>query len=79
MDFRAGLNRDADFIYKTQIYDTKIADLRNYGYKIWVVDWENSRQKIQNNADNLIKLINFINCNSAFADINNKEEIVIMG
>jgi pimeloyl-ACP methyl ester carboxylesterase len=79
MDFRGALNRDADLIYKEQIYDTKIADLRNYGYKIWVVDWVNSRQKIQNNADNLIKLINYINCKSALGDINNKEEIVIMG
>ena len=59
-------------IYNTQILDNNLGDLRNFGYRIYVVNWGNSRQKIQNNADNLIKLIDSINCDGQIEVISKK-------
>lgn len=60
---------------------THIADLRNFGYRIIVVDWHNSRQEIQNNAINLIGLIDYLKCSSSNgnADIIGDEQFTIIG
>ena len=77
LDFLPNMLRTADDIYITQVRNSGISDLRNFGYRIFVVDWVNSRQAIQNNAENLINLINFINCDNLANNCN--EETVIIG
>lgn len=79
LDFSTNLNREAQEIYTEQILETSISDLRNFGYRIMVVDWQNSRIKIQENADNLLQLLNFINCQNQNTSPPNTEETAIIG
>jgi hypothetical protein len=77
MDFQNGGFRNAQEIYEDQIIEPGLSDLRNFGYRFIVVSWANSRIKIQQNAQNLIDLINNLKCEQA--DMQNNEQFVIMG
>ncbi|MFK7971456.1 MAG: hypothetical protein AB8F95_13890 [Bacteroidia bacterium] len=77
MDFIPSMNRDADEIYLSQVRDPGIADLRNFGYRIIVVDWQNSRIDMHDNADNLIQLLDHLKCGGIIGD-GTIEQFVIM-
>lgn len=77
-DFLPYSGRDAQFIYETQIADTKLSDLRNFGYRIFVVDWQDSRIDMRKNAKNLNDFIEYLKCGNIISD-NNEEEFVIIG
>ena len=51
--------RTGEDIYQNMIAgnQTKIADLRNFGYDFVIVSWKNSRRSIETNGDAVIKLI----------------------
>jgi hypothetical protein len=70
-------NRNAINIYGSQIFATGLADLRNFGYRFIVVDWQNSRIDMRDNARNVINLINDLKCQGA--DVQNDEQYVIIG
>ncbi len=72
-------NRHMEDLYQFQIRQTRLSDLRNYGYRIIVVDWKNSRRDICKNAKSLITLINKLKCENANATPVNEEEFVIIG
>jgi|688.fasta_scaffold53870_3 hypothetical protein len=75
-DFKDEL-RDADDIYWGQILQPGISDLRNYGYRIFVVSWQNSRIDMRDNAKNLNNFIEYLKCGNIIGD-GNDEEFVIM-
>jgi len=76
-DFIPKGNRTAADIYSQQIESTGLANLRNFGYQIYVVDWQNSRISIEDNAMNLVSLIREIKCEIAGTE--GDEQIVIIG
>jgi hypothetical protein len=79
MDFIpfGGFSRGIDDIYTYQIEQTHLADLRNFGYRFLVVNWQNSRQDMHINTQHVIDLINSLKCQNEA--INNTEEFVILG
>lgn len=72
-------NRTAQRVYEEQIIRSGLADLRNFGYRIFVVDWQNSRIDMRENADNLISFIQELKCGGTLIPFDNEEEYVIMG
>lgn len=74
LDIFPGLNRTTTDIYNDQIKKEELATLRNFGYDIVVVDWDNSGVDIRKNAEYLIKLIERIKCM-----MSSDQQIVIMG
>jgi len=79
MALTRGMSRNLNQIYDEQIRTTGLADLRNFGYRILVVNWHNSRQNIHNNADNLVELLEDLKCGDHIGDTNPDEQFVIIG
>jgi hypothetical protein len=77
-DFSPNLNRTAQEVYEWQIIGSGLSDLRNFGYRILVVDWENSRIDMRDNAKHVNDLIEWLKCGNLVGD-GNEEEFVIMG
>lgn len=67
-------SRGINQIYSDMIDDSRMANLRNFGYTFYVVNWKNSRIDMRFNALYLVNLIEYIKSNSA-----NKHQIVIVG
>jgi len=80
MDILALFNfsRNLGNIYRGQIRNSGLSDLRNFGYRILVVNWWNSRQDIHNNADNLVAFLEDLKCGAVVGDLNPDEQFVIM-
>lgn len=76
-DFKNEL-RNADDIYWGQIREPGISDLRNYGYRIFVISWQNSRKDMRDNAKNLNDFIEYLKCGNLIGDKASDEEFVIM-
>jgi hypothetical protein len=68
-------NRDIHQIYSTMIESEPIAELRNFNYTYYVVDWNKSTIDIRFNALYLVNLIEAIKTERAGDD----EQIVIIG
>ncbi len=77
-DFLPNSNRNAQSIYEDQIVTPGLSDLRNFGYRIFVVDWANSRIDMRQNAKNLNDFLEYLKCGNIIPD-NNMEEFVIIG
>jgi Secretion system C-terminal sorting domain len=75
LDFLPSQNKNTLNIYTSQIFATGLADLRNYGYRFVIVDWANSRIDMNDNAKNVIALINDLKCQMSDA---NEEQFVII-
>jgi hypothetical protein len=69
--------RDVPTIYRDMIFNTGLADLRNFGYRFVVVNWMNSRIDMEQNALNVQNLINDLKCEAATNK--NEEQFVIIG
>ncbi|MGB0402801.1 MAG: T9SS type A sorting domain-containing protein [Salibacteraceae bacterium] len=64
-------------VYKGLV-DSRISDLRNHGYTFVVVDWQNSTQSLETNANNVINLIQYLKCRFITGD-QGAEQFVLMG
>lgn len=53
-------NRTAQEVYEQMIKANPLADIQNFGYDIYVVDWENSRIDIRFNAAYVVQLIEYL-------------------
>tara|TARA_R110002050_G_scaffold245367_1_gene382982 strand:+ start:47660 stop:50608 length:2949 start_codon:yes stop_codon:yes gene_type:complete len=49
-------------MYQSMLVDNNITQLKNFGYTILVVDWKNSHRDIQDNADYVINLLEYLKC-----------------
>lgn len=72
-----GESKNVDDLYKEFIEKGELTDLNNNGYKIFVVDWKNSRQSLTANAAILVDVINEINIE--MKNDENPNQIVILG
>lgn len=79
MDFTVNGNTDAQAIYEDRITGSDLSDLRNFNYRIFVIDWKNSRIDMRDNAKNLCDFIEYLKCGYGELPDCNKEEYVIMG
>jgi len=70
---------DAQALYESAFIRSGLADLRNFGYRILVVDWQNSRINMHDNADNVVALLDDLKCGTFFGDLNIQEQVVLMG
>ncbi len=50
-------------IYDQLINEPQLIMLRNYGYDIVCVDWDDSKDALENNGDRLIALLEYLKCN----------------
>ena len=74
LDFSPMLSRDVKQIYDGMIKSPKIAQLKNFGYDFYVVDWWNSREPMQDNAMRVVRLIDYLK-----GVINNNFQFVVIG
>ena len=77
MDITKSTNRMGNEIYQQQIINTGLADLRNFGYTFVVVDWENSRRDMKDNAANIVGLLEDLKCQ--LAAMHSEQEFVVIG
>lgn len=62
LDFIPALNRDVARIYNEKIAEENLAQLRNFGYSFIVVDWASSRRDMEDNALDVVELIDYLKC-----------------
>jgi hypothetical protein len=74
-DFLPGVNRNVSEIYSLMIKDSRLVELRNFGYTFIVIDWKNSREDIKDNAMSLVKFIDDLKCAYPESD----HEFVLIG
>ncbi|MCE3279401.1 MAG: hypothetical protein K0S44_1592 [Bacteroidetes bacterium] len=77
MDFMPSKNRGVAEIYEKRIKESELGQLRNFGYTVIVVDWKNSRKRIQENAMHVVDLINALKCK--YTKPTNDNQYVIIG
>jgi hypothetical protein len=69
----------AQDIYLSKIKKSGLSDLRNFGYRIIVVDWVHSRIDIRDNSDNLVHLLEYLKCGNIIGADAVEEPFVLMG
>lgn len=74
LDFLPSANRTAENIFNEVIQTSQVVQLRNLGYDILVVDWQNSRIDMRFNALYLVNMLEQLKCN-----MTGEEQFVIMG
>jgi hypothetical protein len=77
LDFVRAWDRTAQDIYAEVIQTDNIAQLRNQGYRILVVDWDNSRIDMRFNALYLVNMLQELKREAIEAG--NNEQFVILG
>ena len=55
-----GLSNDPSEVYSNIIRNNELDELKRYGYSFYVVNWDNSRIDIRDNANYVINLINYL-------------------
>lgn len=69
-------------IYQQHIRSTRLADLRNHGYNIVMIDYKNSHQSIVELGKGLAELIDHFKCNFIYntaTDTNKAEQFIVGG
>lgn len=65
--------------YKKYMANTGIAELRNHGYTILMVDWKNTRESIIDNALRIPALIDKLKCNYLDPNEDYQHQFVMLG
>lgn len=72
-------DRDEEQIYLEMVEDAKIPELLNFGYQIAVVNWDNSRRDIKDNAQTLIDILKYFKCEQVtLGDSGTHQQFVII-
>ncbi|MGY6562410.1 MAG: T9SS type A sorting domain-containing protein [Luteibaculaceae bacterium] len=79
LEFIASEAISAQDLYNFKIKESGLSDLRNFGYRIIVIDWVKSSQSMRLNSKNLVNLLEYLKCGNIIGGNAVDEEFVIIG
>lgn len=65
--------------YSDVFQETSLAELRNYGYNVAIVNWKHPGDAIQDNAARLVNFIDDLKCQLSPNDIDTLHQFVVIG
>lgn len=73
-DRYSATNRGIGEIYEGMIQNERLANLQNFGYDYYIIDWNNSSLNLKTNSMNLARFIDWLKCQTS-----NDHQFVVIG